>query len=113
MKRIDWILTAKLITAALILAAALAMLGPAVRFMDSYGRREMQVTADAIDKALVQCFALEGSYPSDITYLVDHYGLILNTDKYVYTMQYEWGGDYMANFKPQVSIFAKEEAVEP
>ena len=112
-KHIDWGQAAKLVMVLLILAVILSMVGPFLGFLNSYNQREEQVTTDAIDKALVQCFALEGSYPSDLQYLVDNYGLILNTDKYVYALQNDWGDEYMANFKPQVAITLREEAVEP
>ncbi len=113
LKRWNWVHAARLFILALILGAVLCLIGPAARLMRSYGQREMQVNAEAIDKALVQCFALEGSYPSDLQYLVDHYGLILDTDKYVYTLDTALNEDYVANFKPNVTITLREEAVEP
>lgn len=45
--------------------------------------REEYEVSEIIEKALVQCYALEGSYPSDIEYL-KKYGIIFNTDKYIY-----------------------------
>lgn len=42
---------------------------------------------DAIKKAAVQCYAIEGSYPPDLQYLADHYGIILNEDTYIYHYQ--------------------------
>jgi hypothetical protein len=45
------------------------------------GRR---VALDAIERAVSQCYALEGAYPPDLQYLVDNYGLILDERHYVY-----------------------------
>lgn len=42
---------------------------------------------NAIKKAAVQCYAIEGSYPPDLQYLADHYGIILNEDTYFYHYQ--------------------------
>ena len=36
----------------------------------------------AIKRAAIQCYAIEGFYPPDVTYLVDHYGIIIE-DKYI------------------------------
>jgi len=36
----------------------------------------------AIIRAAVQCYAIEGFYPPDVTYLKDHYGIIIDK-KYI------------------------------
>jgi len=36
-----------------------------------------------IDKALIQCYALEGSYPNDLRYL-EKDGVVFQDDKFVY-----------------------------
>ena len=43
----------------------------------------VKTVEEAIQKAAVQCYAIEGSYP-DLSYLVAHYGLILNESEYYY-----------------------------
>lgn len=37
-----------------------------------------------IEKFAVQCYASEGSYPPDLAYLEQHYGLILKHEQYAY-----------------------------
>ena len=49
--------------------------------------RSQTAMEDAIKKAAVQCYAIEGSYPPDLQYLVDNYGIILNEDTYFYHYQ--------------------------
>jgi len=70
--------------------------------MVSYGEinadKECENVRVIIDKALVQCYALEGSYPSDIQYLTS-YGVILDPYKYFYN--YTWLG---SNTKPGLDI---------
>ena len=56
---------------------------------------------DAIQKAAIQCYALEGSYP-DLNYLVAHYGLVLNESAYYY--HYEW---IASNILPNISVYKK------
>ena len=58
----------------------------------------------AVRRAAVQCYALEGSYPSDLTYLEQHYGLMLNHDRYV--VHYQSLG---SNLMPQIAVFSLEE----
>jgi len=40
----------------------------------------------AIKRAAVQCYAIEGFYPPDVTYLKEHYGIIIDDKKY--TVEY-------------------------
>lgn len=44
----------------------------------------IRVAGQAIERAVMQCYALEGAYPPSLQYLEDNYGLIINEDKYVY-----------------------------
>lgn len=37
-----------------------------------------------IEKFAVQCYASEGSYPPNLAYLEQHYGLILRREQYAY-----------------------------
>ncbi|MCL2165050.1 MAG: prepilin-type N-terminal cleavage/methylation domain-containing protein [Oscillospiraceae bacterium] len=50
---------------------------------------ERSATEDAINKALRQCYALEGKYPpvtgeTGLDYLSENYGIILKPDVFVY-----------------------------
>lgn len=47
----------------------------------------LRVAGEALERAVMQCYALEGAYPPDLQYLVENYGLIVDQEKYVY--QYE------------------------
>jgi hypothetical protein len=42
------------------------------------------IAKEAIERAVMQCYALEGSYPPSLEYLVQNYGLILDQKRYVY-----------------------------
>lgn len=48
------------------------------------GRESLQDQHDALENALsrdiTSCYALEGSYPPDLQYLEDHYGLTYDRD---------------------------------
>lgn len=55
----------------------------------------------AIQKAAVQCYAIEGSYPP-FEYLVDHYGLLINESAYYY--HYEF---IASNIMPVIAVYKK------
>ena len=37
----------------------------------------------AVKRAAVQCYAIEGFYPPDITYLEENYGIIIDSSKFI------------------------------
>jgi len=47
----------------------------------------LRVAGEALERSVMQCYALEGAYPPSLQYLIDNYGLIVDQNKYVY--QYE------------------------
>ena len=86
-----------------VLSLSIFILGYSIYIIDrDSSARETAAIQEVIDKALLQCYALEGSYPSDLQYLSDHYGVILNENDYFY--YYE---AYGANIFPDVQIVKK------
>nr|WP_122012962.1 hypothetical protein [Maliibacterium massiliense] len=70
----------------------------------SQGAREAQLRAaqQAVERACVQHYAIEGYYPANLEVLAGQYGLILERDKFVY--HYQALG---SNIMPQISVFFK------
>ena len=66
------------------------------------GTQNLQVMRSAVRKAIVNCYAIEGVYPPDIRYLEDHYGIVIDHDRYV--VHYELAG---SNVMPSVEILEK------
>lgn len=64
--------------------------------------KSQKALEDAVKKAAVQCYAMEGSYPPDIDYLAEHYGIVLNNDAYFY--HYEITG---SNIMPNIVVIKK------
>ena len=56
-------------------------------------------TRDSILRTARQCCAAEGSYPSSLEYLENHYGLTVNRDEYVITYE-----SYADNIAPSVVV---------
>ncbi len=65
-------------------------------------REQCRVVEDAINKAVLQCYALEGSYPSALNYLSEHYGLVMDPAHFDY--YYEALG---ANIRPEVHVYPR------
>lgn len=62
----------------------------------------ISVAEKAIQRAALQCYALEGSYPPDLKYLEANYGIIINSDRYYY--QYDI---FASNIMPEIVVFEK------
>lgn len=86
----------------LLLAAAfaVAMLAGFNSLTFDSGERSLQSAETAVRRSAALCYALEGSYPQEIQYLSENYGLYLNTDKYVYHYRFLGG-----NLLPEIAVF--------
>ena len=93
----------KRILLAVVIVAILAALTMAVFVMRASAREQgVLSTREAIMSAAKQCCAGEGSYPSTVKHLEEHYGLVINHDDYV--ISYEWFAD---NVLPTVVVTAR------
>lgn len=66
---------------------------------DDVDENEAQTLKKAIDKAITTCYAIEGTYPENIKYIEDNYGVVIDYDKY--TVVYDI---LSANIKPNVIV---------
>ena len=57
---------------------------------------------DSIKKAVVNCYAIEGVYPATLEYVEEHYGLIVDRDRY--DVFYEIFAD---NIMPEITVIPK------
>lgn len=82
---------------AAILVVALIAVGMVIR---QNGREQGAVALrNSISDAAARCCAVEGSYPSSLSYLEDKYGVVVNTDDYVVTYE-----SYASNIAPTVVV---------
>ena len=61
------------------------------------------VLENALDRSITQCYALEGSYPPSLSYLVENYGLTYNAEQYFIDYQY-----IASNLRPDVTIIERD-----
>jgi hypothetical protein len=66
----------------------------------SQQEESIKIDKEAIVRATVQCYSLEGRYPPSLEYLEENYGLTLDRDQYVYN--YETVGE---NMMPRIDLF--------
>lgn len=64
---------------ALLIGAGMALFGAVGR---KSGEAEKQLVRDAVLRAAVTCYAVEGAYPAGLDYLTEHYGLVYDSETY-------------------------------
>ena len=61
--------------------------------------RSRELTYEAVRRGAVQCYAMEGAYPTDLAYLEEHYGVHVDEKKWV--VDYRYVAD---NLTPDVTV---------
>lgn len=73
----------------------------------SVGNTSMDKQQESLETALTrsvsQCYAVEGTYPPSLEYLVTHYGLTYDSD--VFLVDYEY---YGSNLLPDITVLRKQ-----
>lgn len=96
----------RLIAAVIILATMVAMMTAMVPLINNTWNRagawRAKTIESGINRALSQCFALEGEYPAALSYLEDNYSITLDEDTYFYRYQYNGG-----NLRPEIWVVEK------
>ena len=64
--------------------------------------RNKELLERALSRSITQCYALEGTYPPNLKYLTDHYGLHYDSDNYYIDYQY-----IGSNLRPDVTIIER------
>lgn len=68
-----------------------------------YNENSKEINLEAIQKTVqkyvIQCYAAEGSYPADLYYLEENYGLILDEELYVYNYEI-----FASNVMPYIKV---------
>ncbi len=66
-------------------------------------RRQRENLEAALNRSITYCYAVEGAYPESLSYLVEHYGLTYDSDRFF--VDYRILG---ANLYPDVTILEVE-----
>lgn len=93
---------------ALTLAVFAALLGGAVAAFQKIGstseNMEEQLVLDAVRRAALTCYAVEGAYPQSLKELERGYGLAYNKDAYI--VSYD---AFASNIMPNIQVLRKGE----
>ena len=63
------------------------------------GEEQLALAEQSIRRAAVQCYALEGFYPSDLEYLMAEYGVTVDESRYFVGYQY-----VASNLMPDITV---------
>ena len=61
--------------------------------------RALEIVRDAVKNAALTCYAVEGMYPDDLSYLREHYNLSYNEERYI--VSYE---PLASNLMPSIKV---------
>jgi hypothetical protein len=75
----------------------------ASKTQDQAAEQAQKLTEESIRRAAVQCYALEGIYPVNIEYLMDHYGIRPDTNRFI--IHYQFIAD---NLLPDIAVLPIE-----
>lgn len=62
---------------------------------------QLRSTQQAVRRAAVHCYAVEGAYPRDLEYLENHYGLRVDKENFVVSYH-----AIASNLMPEINVFA-------
>lgn len=94
---------ASFLPAILLILVLIAFCFAAASVSKTNDAREKEILQNALDRSITQCYALEGAYPSSLSYLVDNYGLTYDSNRYFIDYQY-----IGSNLRPDTMIIERE-----
>jgi hypothetical protein len=92
----------QILSLVLIAVVVIVFLSSAMGFKDDGREMYARVIEETVQKYLIQCYASEGSYPPDLEYLAQNYGLILDHENYIYHYR-----PFASNILPDVKVFVR------
>lgn len=63
----------------------------------------VRLAEEAIHRAAVQCYALEGFYPTNVDYLIERYGIEINQKQFF--VHYQYTAD---NLAPSITVIQRK-----
>ena len=79
--------------------AVVLFVSSALTFSKRSGERGAETLRDAIRRASVQCYAIEGRYPPSVEYLEENYGIKIDRNRY----DVFYSG-FASNFMPDITV---------
>lgn len=83
-------------------AVVTAVIIGASNVQKSSDEEQLSMLREAVTRAAVHCYAVQGAYPADISELEQNYGLVYDHDKYI--VDYNC---FASNIMPDITVLAK------
>ena len=97
-RKSPWKLLLAIVMTIVVIVFAVVKMNPS-REIDEEGAAAIK---DAVMRSALQCYVVEGAYPSDLAYLQDNYGLQINTEDFYVTYDI-----FAQNLPPTVRVNLK------
>ena len=88
-----------ILAAVLLLLLPLCLSNAAGQVGERSVAESLEVVRRSLDRAVVECYALEGFYPPNLAYLKEHYGISI--DETIYYVDYFYLG---SNLMPDITV---------
>ena len=91
-----------LITALVFLAMVVALVSALSQVDQQSEQEQTKILTEAVFRATLTCYAIEGRYPPGAEYLKTHYGIVYNEDQYIVTLD-----SFASNVLPTIYVLVK------
>lgn len=91
-----------LITAVAFIAMVLVLVFALSQVDKTSDGEQTRSLENAVLRATLTCYAVEGRYPTNVQYLQDNYGIVYNDDKYIVTID-----AFASNLLPDIHVMSK------
>lgn len=81
----------------------LALLLGATGISGSKDARQLELLRRSVSRCAVQCYAIEGAYPQSLDYMLQNYGLAVDTERYFVDYSY-----IASNLMPDITVLERE-----
>lgn len=69
---------------------------------DTTRAKQLESLETALSRCIIQCYAVEGTYPPNLEYLKEHYGLTYNEDLFWVHYEPPFGSNMMPDYEIEV-----------
>lgn len=90
---------------AALLLALLFFLASARSIAGKTGEERLNALTEAVRRASVQCYAIEGRYPPSVEYLEEHYGVSIDRSRY-----HVFYDGWASNIMPEITILPADQS---
>ncbi len=91
-----------LLTAVGFVAMVLILVFALSQVHERSGEEQTKTLQDAVLRATLTCYAVEGRYPTNIVYLQEHYGIVYDAEKYIVTLD-----AFASNLLPDIHVMTQ------